>query len=153
MFKRFHWGHGIIAALASFIIFILGMIFLFPIGKQNAEMVSDNYYEEELVYQNVIDAKNRADGLAEKPEYSQDKGGITIRFPESINNSNSKFSFNLFRTDDRRYDVNAKIKLDKNNSVYLPAKILKPGSYTLKMLWTKDALDYQIDYDVLWMPR
>ena len=56
MFKNFNWGHGIILGLGSFIAFILFMIFIFPDGQQNAEMVSDDYYAEELNYQEVIDA-------------------------------------------------------------------------------------------------
>ncbi len=55
--KNFSWGHGVVIALAAFIIFILSMLFLFPNGQKNSEMVTDNYYEEELQYQDVIDAK------------------------------------------------------------------------------------------------
>jgi hypothetical protein len=46
--KNFSWGHGVVIALAAFIIFILSMMFLFPNGQKNSEMVTDNYYEEEL---------------------------------------------------------------------------------------------------------
>ncbi len=55
--KKLNWGHGLAIALGCFIIFILSLIFIFPMGKQNAEMISNNYYEEELQYQDVIDAK------------------------------------------------------------------------------------------------
>lgn len=55
--KNFSWGHGVVIALFAFIVFILSMLFLFPNGQKNSEMVTDNYYEEELQYQDVIDAK------------------------------------------------------------------------------------------------
>ena len=55
--KKFTWGHGIALALACFIGFILYLIFIFPIGKQTSDLVSDNYYQDELEYQKVIDAK------------------------------------------------------------------------------------------------
>lgn len=60
--KKFTWGHGIAIALGSFMLFILGIIFfgaqmLFPDGNDNSDLVSDNYYENELAYQEVIDAK------------------------------------------------------------------------------------------------
>jgi hypothetical protein len=54
---KFTWGHGIVVALGLFISFILYLIFIFPIGKQNSELVTENYYEDELSYQKVIDAK------------------------------------------------------------------------------------------------
>lgn len=149
--KNFSWGHGVIVALLAFILFILGMIVFFPLGKQNAEMVSDNYYEEELVYQDVIDAKNRADKLEFRPKYYQDNNGIRITFPEDINATNSKVSFVLNRTEDRNLDIVRKSEsLDTSNSFIIPAKVLVKGNYTLKLSWIKENKDYQIDYDVVW---
>lgn len=148
--KKFTWAHGIIAAMLAFIIFILGMIFFFARDWQNAEMISDNYYEEELVYQKVIDAKQRVNALKEKPKYIQTEKGITIVFPQTVNNANSSFYFNLFRTDDQRFDVKKDFRLEFGNSFTIPGEILLKGHYTLKVHWVQNAQEYQIDYDVLW---
>lgn len=148
--KNFTWGHGIFLALASFIIFILSMVFLFPNGQKNSEMVTDKYYEEELQYQNVIDAKKRADDLEEKPVYSQSTSGITIIFPAEINNTNAKVSFVLNRSDDQNLDIKKEITLDADNSFTIPAAVLKNGNYTLRLTWKKDKTDYRLDYDVIW---
>ena len=79
-------------------IFILGIIFfgariLFPDGNDNSDLVSDNYYENELAYQKVIDAKKNADNLPQKPQYAQLTEGIKITFPQEILNANSKVDF------------------------------------------------------------
>ncbi|MDN4012368.1 FixH family protein [Chryseobacterium gambrini] len=148
--KNFNWGHGVIIALASFMIFILSMMFLFPNGQKNSEMVTDNYYEEELKYQDVIDAKKRADELKEKPVYSQNTSGIKITFPKDYNNSNTKVKFVLNRTDDQNLDVHKTVQLDTNQSFLIPAQVLKLGNYTLRLSWTKDKTDYRMDYDVIW---
>lgn len=147
---KFHWGHGIIIALASFILFILFMIFIFPNGKQNSELIADDYYEQELQYQNVIDAKKNAQKLTEKPAYSQDANGIKITFPSSINNSNTKVHFYLYRTEDYNLDIKKDISLEQDNSFTIPSNILRKGSYTLKLYWTTNKIPYQIDYDVTW---
>ncbi|HCR76474.1 FixH family protein [Chryseobacterium sp. C3] len=148
--KNFNWGHGVIIALASFMIFILSMMFLFPNGQKNSEMVTDNYYEEELKYQDVIDAKKRADELKEKPVYNQNQAGIRITFPKDYNNSNTKVKFVLNRTDDQNLDVHKTVQLDANQSFLIPAQVLKLGNYTLRLSWTKDKTDYRMDYDVIW---
>jgi len=148
--KNFNWGHGVIIALASFMIFILSMMFLFPNGQKNSEMVTDNYYEEELKYQDVIDAKKRADELKEKPVYSQNPAGIRITFPKDYNNSNTYVKFVLNRTDDQNLDVHKTVQLDANQSFLIPAQVLKLGNYTLRLSWTKDKTDYRMDYDVIW---
>lgn len=150
MFKKFTWGHGIVLAMLCFISFILFMIFIFPNGQQNSELITDNYYEEELAYQDVIDAKNRADKLPEKPKYEQLPSGIKITFPTDTNSKNTKVRFDLFRTDDKRLDVKKDVELAADNSFTIPAKVLAKGNYTLKVHWKKNNLDYQTDYDVVW---
>lgn len=148
--KNFNWGHGVVLALGCFIVFILSMVIFFPMGKDNAEMVTENYYEEELLYQNVIDAKNRADTLQIKPAYSQNKKKIKVTFPKHINNKNSTFKFELKRTNDKNLDIKKVTELDHNNSIIIPESVLKHGNYILKLSWTKDKHEYQIDYDVIW---
>lgn len=150
MFKKFHWGHGVILALASFIIFIVLMILIFPNGKQNAEVISDHYYEDELAYQDVINAKNNADQLIAKPSFSQNVHGITVTFPENIKPESNTVHFFLFRTNDSNLDVKKDLTLSANHSFTIPAKILAAGSYTLKVKWNFNNKLYQVDYDVLW---
>lgn len=148
---KISWGHGVIIALGAFMLFILGMIFLFPIGKQNSELITNNYYEEELHYQEVIDAKNRADSLAQKPEVKLTNAkGIEVFFPKEINNANAKIEFHLFRTNDSNLDVKKVVKLDPNNAFTIPKSVIQLGNYTLKVKWTKDKLDYQRDFDIEW---
>ncbi len=150
MFKNFTWGHGVAVALGAFMIFILSMIFIFSRGWQNSELITDNYYEEELVYQNVIDAKNLADKLPEKPKYLQDVSGIKVVFPKDINNGNSKFKIDLHRADDQKLDIIREMPLDGSNSIFIPAKVLLKGNYVLRMHWTKENKNYQLDYDLVW---
>lgn len=148
--KNFSWGHGVVIALFAFIVFILSMLFLFPNGQKNSEMVTDNYYEEELQYQDVIDAKKRADTLQEKPTYSQDTNGINIHFPKDYNNTNTTVKFVLNRTDDQNLDIKKAVQLDANQSFTIPTRVLSKGGYTLRLMWTKDKTDYRMDYDVIW---
>lgn len=150
MLKNFHWGHGVAIALAAFIGFIMFMVLVFPNGKQNSELISDNYYEDELAYQKVIDAKKNAEQLAEKPVYQQTKDGINLTFPDSGNPDGKNISFVLFRTDDKNLDVKKDASLDGSNSVLIPAKVLRKGSYTLMLKWKRNNKPYQLDYDVLW---
>lgn len=150
MFKKFNWGHGVVLALASFITFIVLMILIFPQGQQNAEVVSDHYYEDELAYQDVINAKNNADHLIAKPSFSQNTNGIKLTFPEDIKPTAGKVSFILFRTNDANLDVKKDLQLSPNHSFTIPANILAVGSYTLKVKWTTDKKQYQVDYDVQW---
>ncbi len=153
MFNKFTWGHGIALALGSFIIFILYLVFIFPIGKQNSDLISENYYEDEILYQKVIDAKTNADKLSQRPTYKQDEKGIHIQFPTEIIPEDRQVKFHLFRTDDATLDVEKTISLDASNTLQIPPQIMTAGSYTLKVSWVKNKVPYQIDYELLWKIR
>ena len=150
MFKKFSWGHGIVLALGSFIAFILFMILIFPNGQKNSELVSDDYYHDELTYQTVIDSKKNADLLAEKPTFQQMPSGIKILFPAKDLPENGKVNFELYRTDDSNLDVKKELSLDNAHAILIPAKVISKGSYTLKIKWQQNKIPYQVDYDVLW---
>ena len=120
MFKKFSWGHGVIVALGLFMSFILFMIFVYSNGMKNSELISDSYYEDELAYQEIIDAKNNADLLTEKPVYQQNASGIIVTIPQNIKPENSKVYFELFRTDDSNLDVKKDITLDARNQFKIP---------------------------------
>lgn len=147
---KFTWAHGIIAALGLFMAFILYLIFIFPLGKQNSELVTESYYEDELVYQQVIDAKNNADKLPEKPLYVQSAAGIKITMPYGFTSQNTRTNFHLYRTNDALLDIEKEVALDGKNSFEIPAAVLSPGNYTLRLYFTKDSVNYQLDYDVEW---
>jgi hypothetical protein len=148
--KKFTWGHGIALALLSFIGFILYLIFIFPIGKQNSELVTENYYEDELDYQKVIDAKKNAETLPEKPLFAQLPYGIRIAFPEEIIDANTKVHFQLYNTGDKTKDRKGDVSLDNNHTFLVPKELMTLGSYTLKVRWNKGGQDYQVDYDLQW---
>ena len=150
MFKKFNWGHGIVLALGSFIAFILFMVLIFPSGQQNAEMVTDDYYSEELNFQQVIDAKKNAESLNDLPTYKQLASGIQIDFPATIIPDDSQVHFDMYRTNDSNLDVKKDLVLDENNSFTIPRQVISVGSYTLKVKWKENKKPYQIDYDVLW---
>lgn len=150
MFKNFSWGHGVVVALGSFILFILFLIFIFPNGQTNSELITEHYYEDELKYQEVIDAKKRADELPVKPIYRQDANGIRIEFPEGFDASSSKVNFYLYRVNNALLDIRKEVELDARRGFQIPSKVLVKGSYTLKLYFEKKGVNYQIDYNVEW---
>jgi RPA family protein len=147
--KNLNWGHGLAIALGCFMLFILFLIFVFPMGKQNADMISNNYYEEELQYQDIIDAKNNAAKLEKTPTYKVTNEGMLISFPESIKVDDNTVNFVLFRTADSNLDVKKEVTL-QHNLFLIPKAVISSGSYTLKLKWKENKKPYQVDYDILW---
>jgi FixH len=148
--SKFHWGHGILVALGLFMIFILSLIYIFTKHQNNSELVAENYYEEELRYQDVIDAKKNSAQLSNPPTLIQNQTALGVQFPAEYSNENTKFKYHLFRTDDQLLDLKDAFQLNAAHNFQIPATLLKTGSYTLKIQWESQSKKYQIDYNILW---
>ncbi len=56
---KLHWGHKITISIIIFMLIIITMVYI-SVTRASIHMVSENYYEEELAYQKVIDKMTNA---------------------------------------------------------------------------------------------
>ena len=62
---KISWGYKIAGA---YLLFVAGIMFLvYKANNETYDLVTENYYEEELKFQNVIDKKQRASSLSIVP--------------------------------------------------------------------------------------
>lgn len=147
---KFTWAHGIILAMACFIIFILSMIFRIEFSKNSFDLVEDDYYDKEIKYQKEIDASQNTMKLTEKPKVENKSYGISISFPTEFNSNNTKGKVLLYRPSAKEMDVKKELELSGINTFVIPQKVLHPGAYVLKIYWTKDKKNYQMEVPVKW---
>ena len=83
---KFNWGTGIVVTIIAFIAFI--MYFVITMSTDNTyshDLVTDKYYQEELNYQQEIDAEKNANRLKEKVTIEKNSKGLQINFPKYFN--------------------------------------------------------------------
>jgi len=87
---KWNWGKGI---FLTFIIFFSGiaLIIIFPFN-QKVDLVTENYYKEELLYQDQINKINRTNNLSEKIRVEHTKDILKINYPESYKNIRDNYS-------------------------------------------------------------
>ena len=74
---RFTWGTGIFLAMLAFMIFILSFVYKsIAMDEYQHELVSEDYYKEELHYQEEIDKLNNSNSLSQNIELVNSKEGI-----------------------------------------------------------------------------
>lgn len=77
-----NWGWKLIVASALFMIMII--YFVVQSVRHKTAMVSDHYYEEELHYQDKLDASARANRLVNKVEITRNGGQLIIQYPQAM---------------------------------------------------------------------
>ena len=83
---KINWGTAIVIAMVLFMVFILQFVYRsITVDKYNHELVSDDYYKDELYYQKEIDKLNNANQLVLNATLQSNKEGFLITFPKDMN--------------------------------------------------------------------
>lgn len=146
---KLNWGHYIAIALACFMIFILTL--MFTAGDSGHAMVTEDYYEKELTFQNEIDAEKRALALSEKPELTMQANGFVLQFPEELNDA--KGEVYLMRNNNEEQDVRLPIKLDAKNKMLISSAKLVDGEYEYFLKFKSNNKDYLIKKSIQWISQ
>ena len=101
---KFNWGMKI---LVGYILFVVGMLTLvFMSSIQNGDLVSENYYEDEIRYQKIIDQSYNTSSLSSTIEIITVNDQIQIKFPKEFSKSKTSCSWSLYFAADKSRDLN-----------------------------------------------
>ncbi|MFP4091579.1 MAG: FixH family protein [Cyclobacteriaceae bacterium] len=134
-----NWGHKIAIV---FIAFVGLMVFMVIKSFQvNVDLVAEDYYKQEIEFQQQIDKTNNASELAERLSFKQENQQLIIQFPALFEQGvHGEISF--FRPSDKRFDVNTKITLDENHRQSISTTDLAKGYYKIKLDWKNGSKAY-----------
>lgn len=138
-----NWGLRIILLYTAF---VGGMLFLvYKCTQQSVDLVSTDYYAQELKFQDKIDRLNNSEKLDIKLAvvYSPEQSNIQIVFPENSTPNNTTGEIVLFRPDNSKLDF--KIPIDITEGIQnIPTDKLSKGLWRVKSSWsTNDTPYYQ----------
>ena len=132
---KINWGTGIVLAFIGFIGFIMYFVIIASTDKSaNHHLVTDEYYQEELKYQEEINAMENAAELNAQFAIENTAAGIVITIPEEIRAQNAKGIVSLYRPSNKHLDFNLDISLS-NSHLLIPDERLLGGRWDIKIRW------------------
>ncbi len=139
---KINWGTGLALALGAFAIFILSFVYkTFTNDKYDHHLVSEEYYKDEVNYQQEIDAVANAKRLNEPIQLENIEKGILITFPSDLATKQINGTIAFQRASNIKLDFDFPIDLSKN-TLLIPADKLVEGLYSVKINWTVDTTAY-----------
>ncbi len=126
-----NWGSGIFWSLFAFVaISLLAMAIIFL--TQEEELVDKNYYEKDLKYQSIIEARQNYERLAVKPLIKL-HGHVL-----SVSPLQGKGRLELLYVADQRLDTSFTLAAASAFSYHLP----KAGRWRLTLQWESEGKSY-----------
>ena len=141
-----NWGHGIIAAFALFVGYILYLV----TGCLNEEvgLVADDYYAQEVAYQDRIDHTNNARAVKNDITIVHNANQVIIEFPEEWQKVLEQGEVHFFRPSDQSLDLKLPLSLDGNGQFRVNSGSFKSGRYEVKLSWTTEGKGYYVAKDL-----
>ena len=139
------WPYGLIL---TFVLFLAGTASLVVLAcSQRVDLVSSNYYEQELKFQDQIDRLSRTQHLAARTAVAYDgaKKRITVSLPPGPTPPDVTGSIELYRPSAAGLDRQFDLKVDGNGIQSLDATSLLPGLWRIRVSWTANKQEYYID--------
>jgi hypothetical protein len=135
-----NWGQKLIMV---FVVFASGMIYLaYRCMHVSTELVSKEYYKDELRYQDVIDATRTANALSERVKLIQHDGAITIQLPAEMKNQKVAGTIWFYCASDATLDRHIRVDINSQTCQQINKTLLSPGFYTVKFDWTSNNKHY-----------
>ncbi|WP_425637507.1 FixH family protein [Algoriphagus yeomjeoni] len=131
------WGKGIVLTIIGFVALILTMVVI-SVRMDGIELVTENYYEEEIKYQDRIDESKSADDLdREVISFDVQSKVIELDLP-----SGTKGFLQLFRPSDSSLDQKINVEVTHSGITQIPLKDLKSGYWKVQLNWSENGIDH-----------
>ena len=141
-----NWGHKIIAV---YILFVAGMLFLaFKSSRQNIELVTEDYYAKELVYQQKIDESKRTAALSDTVKISILHHAVTINFPKDFEAKKITGEVTLYCPANEKKDMNQQFMVT-DSAVNISVPSSNHGLHYVKINWSVAGVNYYYEKKII----
>lgn len=142
---KINWGLKIVLAYGVFVAGIMYMVYIS--SQQNRDLVSENYYADELAYQKIIDESSNTASLQSKVEVSTSEGNIHIAFPKDFQHASIEGEWVLYYAADESRDLKGNVNTSAAlYSIAIPSHA--KGTYQLKLHWKSNNANYYFEQSI-----
>lgn len=112
----------------------------FRSSKENIDLVTEEYYKQELVYESHLVKMRNAQALSQPVQVRVNGQGVEVQFPQL--EAQVKGQLQIFRPSDAQYDRLVTLLPDAQGRQMLDVKGMPAGLYRLKIDWQAGNTSY-----------
>lgn len=122
--------------------------------RSRTDVVSPDYYAQELRFQERIEASARTEALAAQPTVVVDSHlhSLRLQLPPGVVPGSDTGKITLYRPDDARLDQEFPLKLDTTGAQLIPVASLRPGRWKVRIAWQSQGHEFYHETTVRLMP-
>jgi nitrogen fixation protein FixH len=147
--RRNPWPLGIVVFFGLFLSATVGLVVFST--TQQAELVSRDYYQQELQYQGQIERLGRTQRFRAEVAvgYDPSKQEITLRLPADHARRHPAGTIRFYRPSAASLDHEVRLAVSATGAQTVDARGLQPGLWKVRVLWAVDGQEYYFDQRVV----
>ena len=135
-----NWGHKITIVLILFAALMFTLVY--KSIQTDYQLVSKDYYKDELQYQQVIDGSKNASTLSSMLLITQNEEGIQIQFPVEMKGKEVTGTYWFYCSYADKNDRLIPIQTTAEVTQLISRELLTGGTYTVKTSWKAEGTSY-----------
>ena len=140
---KINWGTGLVIGMLLFMGFIMFLVITMTTNdKYSHDLVTEEYYERDLYYQNEIDAETNYRGLNQAISGKRVSNGWELQFPAQVDASKAKGKVILYRPSNEKLDSEMNLSIDASGKMLIPEANLVDGIWKILISWEQDGVPY-----------
>jgi nitrogen fixation protein FixH len=137
------WPYGIIG---FFILLFCGIATVLVIAATHQDsVVSENYYEQELKYQDQIDSATRAAKCGARVQLDSPAGRLRVTVPAQQVTQKPAGTIEFFRPSAAALDCQFPLALEADGGQSVDVSKLRPGRWDVRVRWTAGGQGYYLE--------
>ncbi|MBN7812358.1 FixH family protein [Algoriphagus sp. H41] len=131
------WGKGILLTIIGFVAFMMTLVVI-SVKQDDIHLVTENYYEKEIKYQDQIDRESATAALdREVLVFDAQSKVILLDLPVG-----ARGSLQLFRPSDARLDQEVAVDVTEAGGTKVSLDQLKGGYWRAQLTWTEGGVEF-----------
>ena len=139
---KINWGTGIVIAMMAFMSFILYFVVkMFTDDQYQYDLVVEEYYKQEIGFQDELNAEKNAIELAENVVIEQTETGVMIDFPGNEASANIDGIVTFYRPSNKNLDFRKPVILE-DQKMFIPKNEIAAGRWNISVKWDQNGKTY-----------
>jgi len=135
--------------MLGFSLFAAGIIAMVSVSMtKNIDLVSDNYYEKGIKYQDQIDMNKNSAEFSDKIKTEIKDSGLLIEYSEDLMKDNFSGEIKFYRSSDAKKDFKVNIETDEKGIQLIPVMNLDKGLWKVQFSFRKDNKNYFLEKSI-----
>ena len=143
------WPVGLVIFFIVFISYIVGFVIFST--AQHMDLVREDYYDQEIRFQQQIDRVQRTTPIlaAASVDYDVNRAVVMVRLPSSIAAQPVSGTINFYRPSDAGLDHDISLAPDPTGAQSVNVRDLRTGLWKVRVQWKTGSQDYFFERRVI----